>query len=187
MGWTKNANAVISRSLSDFLRADYLLYGLMNEMALDNSHDIFLDGDHICRISNLARKIRQKRKRGFRGGAPRRGGARKTRPFGGSAGSGTLAGAGARGILPPSLKNLRTKISSTKKNRPLDNRIIGIKGNLCKKCTSSHESEYLSFFILSIVEHSQYENFASLLIHDVIKPVIFHRHYTNIGNTQSSS
>ena len=98
-----------------------------------------------------------------------------------SAGSGTLAGAGARGILPPSLKNLRTKISSTKKNRPLDNRIIGIKGNLCKKCTSSHESEYLSFFILSIVEHSQYKNLASLVIHDVIRPVIFHRHYTNIA------
>jgi len=40
-----------------------------------------------------------------------------------SAGSETLAGAGARGILPPPTKNLRTKIPSTKKNRPLDNRI----------------------------------------------------------------
>ena len=31
----------------------------MNEMALDNSHDIFLDGDHICRIGNIAKKVRQ--------------------------------------------------------------------------------------------------------------------------------
>ena len=109
---------------------------------------------------------------------PRSGVARKTRPFG------RLRDFGrgwSQGDTFPSPKNLQTKISSTKKNRPLDNRIIGIKGNLCKKCTSSHESEYLSFFILSIVEHSQYENFASLLIHDVIKPVIFHRHYTNIA------
>ena len=37
----------------------YLVYGLMNEMALDNSHDIFLDGDHICRIGNIAKKVRQ--------------------------------------------------------------------------------------------------------------------------------
>ena len=59
----------------------YLLYGLMNEMALDNSHDIFLDGDHFCRISNLARKIKLVR-RGVLGGVPpRREGARKTRPF----------------------------------------------------------------------------------------------------------
>lgn len=28
-------------------------------MALDNSHDIFLDGDHICRIGNIAKKVRQ--------------------------------------------------------------------------------------------------------------------------------
>ena len=41
-----------------------------------------------------------------------------------SAGSETLAGAGARGNRPPSKKRrLRSKISSTKKNRPLDNRI----------------------------------------------------------------
>ena len=31
----------------------------MNEMSLDNSHDIFLDGDHICRIGNIAKKVRQ--------------------------------------------------------------------------------------------------------------------------------
>lgn len=31
----------------------------MNEMALNNSHDIFLDGDHICRIGNIAKKVRQ--------------------------------------------------------------------------------------------------------------------------------
>ena len=37
----------------------YLVYGLMNEMALDNSHDIFLDGDHICRIGNIAKTVRQ--------------------------------------------------------------------------------------------------------------------------------
>ena len=36
-----------------------IVYGLMNEMSLDKSHDIFLDGDHICRIGNIAKKVRQ--------------------------------------------------------------------------------------------------------------------------------
>ena len=31
----------------------------MNEMALNSSHDIYLDGDHICRIGNIAKKVRQ--------------------------------------------------------------------------------------------------------------------------------
>lgn len=31
----------------------------MNEMALNSSHDIFLDGDHIARIHSMAKKVRQ--------------------------------------------------------------------------------------------------------------------------------
>ena len=42
---------------TDGLVGDF--YTKFNEMALDNSHDIFLDGDHICRIGNIAKKVRQ--------------------------------------------------------------------------------------------------------------------------------